>query len=389
MFLIRKNSSFLLNYLVSKSKISTLFSSSQFRIPLSLFASKVKDPPPKSFSIVNYLIDSVGLSPEEAIKASKSVIHIKSPSHPDSVLQFFKQNGLTDSNIKRIILHHSRILCANVDSTLKPKIEGLSKLGFSETQIAKLVTANPFNLNYLSYCNVLPRVEFLRGVLGSDENVVKAFSNDISLLSCNLEKMIKPNLSFLRKCRLSDARIGSLMMKVRQLMGRPLSYLEAVANRVEELGIPRGSKMFYQAFRFFIANNSDVVKTKIKFLGKLGFSEAEILSAIQKQPSVVSLSEKNLQETIKFLVMEAGCEPSYVISHPSILGLSLNRRLIPRNRILKLLKAKGHLKKELDFYNYIALSEMKFMNKFIFPYQKKMPKLLDVYVSASAEKVLS
>lgn len=389
MLLIHRSSISLLRYLHPNSKISTLFSSTHFRIPLSLFTTKVELPSPETPFIVKYLINSVGLPSEKAIKASKFITHIKSPSHADSVLHFFKQHGFNDADIKRIILQHSRVLCANVDSTLKPKIEALSKLGFSETQIVKLITASPLTLNYLNYYNVRPRIEFLRSFLGSNDKILKAFSHDVSLLARSFEKMIKPNIIFLTECQVSDAIIGCLLTKVRLIIGRPLNFLKAAVKRIDELGIPRGSWMFYQALRSLCSNTSEEVDAKMKLLTRLGFSEAEVSSAIRKQPYILSLSEKNLQETVKFLVKEAGCDHSYLSHHPNIFTFSLSKRLVPRNQVLKLLKEKGILKKEFSFYNASSISERQFVEKFIFRYKEKIPELHDVYLSASpGEKML-
>ncbi|XP_020575730.1 uncharacterized protein LOC110021537 isoform X2 [Phalaenopsis equestris] len=387
MLSIRRSSISLLQFLHSSSKSSTIFCSAHLQIPFFLFTSKAELPSTETPFIVEYLINSVGLSPEKAIKASKFSAHIKSPAQPDSVRHFFKQHGFTEADIKRIILGHSRILCARVDSTLKPKFEGLSNLGFSEIQIVKLVTGSPLTLNYMNFYNVFPRIEFLRSFLGSNDRIMKAFSHDVSLLARSFEKVIKPNIIFLTECKVSDAIIGCMLTEVRSIIGRPLSFLKAAVKRIDELGIPRGSWMFYQALRSLCSNTSEQVDAKIKLLGGLGFSETEVSSAIRKQPYILSLSEKNLHETGKFLVKEAGCDHSYLSSHPNIFTFSLSKRLVPRNQVLKLLKTKGILKKKLGFYNVSSMSERKFVEKFIFRYKEKMPELHDVYLSASAGEI--
>ncbi|KAK8921587.1 hypothetical protein KSP39_PZI020362 [Platanthera zijinensis] len=385
MMLIRKNSASILVYLSARSKNFTVFSSPHFLTPLSLFTSGADDPPPQTPFITKFLINSVGLSSEEAAKASKSITHIKFPSQPDSVLDFFRKNGFTDSHIKRIVSLRSKLLCANVDSTLKLKFDALRKLGFTETQIIKLITANPFVLNYLKYCNVRPRVEFLRGFFGSNDDILKAFSNDTSLLSCDLEKKIKPNIAFLRECQISDERICSALTKDKRIIGRNLSSLRSVAMRVIKLGVPCESGMFYSAFRCLCNVDSDAVDAKTKFLGSLGFSKAEVVSMMSRHPAILNLSAKNLRETVDFLVKEGGCTLSYLSRHPSIMSLSLTRRLIPRNYVMQLIREKGLLKKELDLYYIVTISERNFLEKFICSFQKKnMPDLADVYLSATA-----
>ncbi|KAK8921865.1 hypothetical protein KSP39_PZI020303 [Platanthera zijinensis] len=388
MILVRKNSSLLLGFLAGTSKISILLPPSNPLTPLRLFTSKADDPSPKTPFIVKYLIDSLGLSSPEADKCSKSLAHIKSPSNPDSVLEFFRKNGFTDADIKRILHSNSRVLCAKVDSTLKPKFEVMRDLGFSDTQITKLITANPFALNYLSYCNVRPRIEFFNTFLDSKDDIVIAISKDICLLASSLEKTIKPNIAFLRECQFSNERIGSLLINERRVIGRTLDSLKSIVKRVHELGMQRGSGMFYHAFCCFCKISANTVDAKIKLLSSLGFSKSELFSAILKQPLLLGLSAKNLCETVDFLVKEVGCELSYVSRHPSIIGLSLTKRLIPRHYVMQLILEKGLLKKKINIHQFASISERKFLEKFIFSFQQRMPELPDVYLSASAGKFL-
>ncbi|KAK8970899.1 hypothetical protein KSP40_PGU006331 [Platanthera guangdongensis] len=345
MMLVRKNSSLLLSFLSGTGKISILLPPSNLLTPLRLFTSKADDPSPKTPFIVKYLIDSLGLSSSEADKCSKSLAHIKSHSNPDSLLEFFRKNGFTDSDIKRILRSNSRVLCAKVDSTLKPKFEVMRDLGFSDTQITKLITANPTALNYLSYCNVRPRIEFFNTFLDSKDDIVKAISKDIGLLASSLEKTIKPNIAFLRECQFSFERIVLLLLKEGRVIGRAPKSLRALVKRVNELGVPHGSGMFFHTFRCLCGVSLDMFDAKITLLGSLGFSQSE-LSALLKQPLVLRLSPKNLCEKVDFLVKEAGCDLSYVSRHPTIVGLSLTKRLIPRNYVMQLIMERRLLKKK-------------------------------------------
>ncbi|KAK8921206.1 hypothetical protein KSP39_PZI020319 [Platanthera zijinensis] len=388
MMLVRKNSSLLVGFLSGTSKISILLSPSNTLTSLRLLTSKADDPSPKTPFIVKYLIDSLGLSSPEADKCSKSLTHIKSPSNPDSVLEFFRKNGFTDADIKRILCSHSRVLCAKVDSTLKPKFEVMRDLGFSDTQITKLITANPLTLNYLSYCNLRPRIEFFNTFLDSYDDIVKAISKDKSLLASSLEKTIKPNIAFLKECQFSFERIVSLLIRGRGVIGRAPKSLKSIVKRVNELGVPHGSGMFFLTFRCLCGVSVDMFDAKMKLLASLGFSQSELLSAILKQPLILCLSAKNLCEKVDFLVKEAGCELSYVSRYPTMVGLSMTKRLIPRNYVMKLIMERGLLKKKIGFFYFVSISERNFLNKYIFSFQQRMPELPNIYRSASAGKFL-
>ncbi|KAK8970744.1 hypothetical protein KSP40_PGU005391 [Platanthera guangdongensis] len=384
MILVRKNSSLLLGFLAGTSKISILLPPTNLLTPPRLFTTKANDPSPKTPFIVKYLIDSLGLSSSEADKCSKFLTHVKSPSKPDSVIEFFRKNGFTDADIKRIICCNSKVVCAKIDSTLKPKFEVMGDLGFSDTQITKLITANPLTLNYLSYCNVAPRIEFYNTIIDSKDDIIKAIARDICLLTCSLEKTIKPNIAFLRECQFSNERISSLLIHSRRVISRPLNTLKSIAKRVDELGVPRESGMFYYGFLSLCRLNSDLFDAKIKLLISLGFSESEVLSLFLKHPLILCLSGKNLRYKVDFFVKEVGCKLSYVSCHPFLLSLSLTKRLIPRNYVMELIMKKGFLKKKIDIVNFASMPERKFLEKYIVSFQKRMPELPDVYLSASA-----
>ncbi|KAK8921864.1 hypothetical protein KSP39_PZI020302 [Platanthera zijinensis] len=388
MILVRKNSSLLVGFLSGTSKISILLPPSNTLTSLRLFTSKADEPSPKTPFIVKYLIDSLGLSSSEALKCSKFLTHVKSPSKPDSVIEFFRKNGFTDADIKRIVCSNSRVVCAKIDSTLKPKFEVLRELGFSDTQITKLITANPLTLSYLSYCNVRPRIEFFNTIIDSKDDIIKAILRDMCLLTCSLEKTIKPNIAFLRECQFSNQRISSLLIHSRRVISRPLNTLKSIAKRVDELGLPRESGMFYYGFLSLCRLNSDMVDAKIKLLTSLGFSESEVLSLILKHPLILCLSGKNLQEKVDFFVKEVGCKLSYLCCHPFLLSLSLNKRLIPRNYVMELIIEKGFLKKKVGIVHFASMPEGKFLEKYIVSFQKRMPELPDVYLSASAGNFL-
>ncbi|KAK8931326.1 hypothetical protein KSP39_PZI016342 [Platanthera zijinensis] len=191
----------------------------------------------------------------------------------------------------------------------------------------------------------------------------------------------------MRECQFSNKRIDALLINEGRVIGRALNNVKYIVKRVEELGVPRGSRMFYRTFRCLCRVNADIFDAKIKLLGSLGFSGSE-LSAILKQPLVFCLSAKNLCETVDFLVKVACCELSYVSRHASMIGLSITKILIPRHYVMQLIMDRGLLNKKIYFYFFVSISERKFLEKFISSFQQRMPKLADVYFSASVGKFL-
>ena len=93
----------------------------------------------------------------------------------------------------------------------------------------------------------------------------------------------------------------------------------------------------------------------------LGCSEAELALMVSKPPQILRISEGKLSRTVKFLKVDVGLKLQYILHRPAILGYSMQRRLMPRHYFIKILKAKGLVKENIDFYNTVCLTEKRFV----------------------------
>ncbi|RXH93793.1 hypothetical protein DVH24_015860 [Malus domestica] len=82
---------------------------------------------------VNYLINTYGLSPEDAISVSKR----------KSVLALLRNHGLSQTQISKLVRSRPPIISANPEKTLLPKLEFVSSLGVSRVDLAKTLAYNP------------------------------------------------------------------------------------------------------------------------------------------------------------------------------------------------------------------------------------------------------
>uniref|UniRef100_A0A0A9B9U6 Uncharacterized protein n=1 Tax=Arundo donax TaxID=35708 RepID=A0A0A9B9U6_ARUDO len=58
-------------------------------------------------------------------------------------------------------------------------------------------------------------------------------------------------------------------------------------------------------------------------------------------------------------------EPQYIVGRPSLFTLSLEKRLVPRRYVMKVLQAKGLLKSNMSFFSLAIIGEGDFKLKFI------------------------
>ncbi|RCV08081.1 hypothetical protein SEVIR_1G303500v4 [Setaria viridis] len=330
-----------------------------------------------------FLITTCGLTPVQALRSSRYLVHLKSPSNPEAVLAFFADIGLAKADIAAAISRDPRILCARVDKTLTPRLAQLRDIGLSRTQISRFIAVAP---NALQSHIRIPRLAFYISLLGSYDKVHPVLKMNPHLLGHNVEREVKPNIAFLLKCGLTNDGIAKLFLLVpRMFMLKPEGIKGIVECAHKKLGVPCNSAMFKFALATTYSINPQRVGAKLDFLMKaLGCSETELRIAVGKMPTTLKLSEVNLTRTVAFLKMEVGLEAKYIVHRPAVLSHSMERRMMPRHYVLKVLRAKGLVKDDIDFYNVVCSTEQKFAVRFIERYKEIVPMLPVHYAAACA-----
>ncbi|RLM79635.1 uncharacterized protein C2845_PM12G27190 [Panicum miliaceum] len=352
------------------------------RLSLSTAAAAT---PPAGFVAEDYLVSSCGLTPARARKVSKYVSRLRSPVKPDAVRAFLAGIGLAEADVAAAVASYPQLLSAKVDETLTPRIAQLREIGLSPPQISRLITVAP---EVLFSPVKISRLAFYLSFLGSYDRVHSALNRSGYLLRPDLETVVRPNIAFLRQCGLTDDDIGKhFLMRSRMLLTQPQRVKE-IATRAEELGVPHNSVTFKHAMYILYSLNAGRLTAKLSFLKKvIGCSEAELSNVLCKLPTVLTRSESKIGRVVEFLKVEVGLEPSYVLQRPAILGYSIERRLRPRHCVLRILKAKGFLSKQFDFYNAVCTTEEGFVEKFLLPYNKSVPGLIEAYAAACRGQV--
>lgn len=295
-------------------------------------------------SMVGYLVSSCGLSPDEAMRASKRLPSVRSPSNPDAVLSFLKLKGFDEEQIKKIVCSRPQLLCADVERTLEPKFRVLEEIGCRGASLFDVIKQNN------------------------------------RFLCCSQDKVILPNISLLMKdCGISGARILKILKRSSWVVSRSTSSLQELIDRVEELGFNRDSRMFEYALCVLSKYKRSTVASKLERFARFGWTVEEILRAIRLAPVLLTLSDNKLKKSMEFLMGAAGLEPACIASYPVMLMFSLEKRVMPRYRVMELLKSKGLPEGKFDYASALRLSEAKFLAKFVFPHVEAHPELEEVY----------
>ncbi|XP_021627201.2 transcription termination factor MTERF15, mitochondrial [Manihot esculenta] len=328
-------------------------------------------------SIISYLINSCGLTLKSAQSVSKyKFLRFQTPERPDSVLRLLREHGFTISQISKIVKTRPHLLLAHPEKTLLPKLEFLRSIGFSRTGLSVMVSRNPDFLARSLERWLIPTYEILKSVLVSDEKVVKTLNNRFISF---LPKRFFNNYSLLREIGVSESSISYLLSQSPQAMSEEVSKFAVQVEKVMKLGFDPSKFNFVEAVRVFHGLSSKSWEQKMKVYKRFGLSEDEIWSMFRKYPTCMALSEKNVIDTMDFLVCKMGWQPAAVAKTPLMLGFNLERRIMPRCSVVRVLLLKGLIKADVHLSSVLIPSEKFFFERFVTKYQEHLPELLDIF----------
>jgi mTERF domain-containing protein len=167
-----------------------------------LYSTTATTTPTSEFVAEDYLTTSCGLTPAKARKASRLLSRLKSPANPDVVRAFLAGIGVSKADLTAGIARDPRFLCSNVDKTLIPRIAQLRDIGLSPPQISSLISVAP---NVSRSSSMVHRLAFYLSFLGSYDKLHTVLKRSMYLPTQNLERVVKPNMAFLRQSGLTEA----------------------------------------------------------------------------------------------------------------------------------------------------------------------------------------
>ncbi|CBI37154.3 unnamed protein product, partial [Vitis vinifera] len=278
--------------------------------------------PKQCYFTVSYLINSCGLSPDSALSASQK-LHLVTPERPDSILSLLRNYGITDTQLPKLIRVFPTLLLTDPEKTLLPKLEFLNSKPFSRADLGRVLSSCPMILSRSLDNQIIPCYNFFKSILHLDNRVVSAIKRSPRIFLEDVNKNIVPNITAL-----------------------------------QEIGVPESSIVF------LITYYPIVVQLKHD---RFAF------------PACMSLSEKKIMSTMDFLVNKMGWKLTEITRFPISLGFNLEKRIIPRCWVGKVLMLKGLVKKDLSLGAFLRYTESKFLDRFVIKYQNHIPQLLNLY----------
>ncbi|KAL5994943.1 hypothetical protein ACLOJK_025000 [Asimina triloba] len=326
-------------------------------------------------SLLQYLRASFGFSHERALQISQRLKH-KTPRNPDSVISFFKSHGFSQPHIKSIITKTPQLLFCDPETTLGPKISFFREKGLSETDVVGLVVSNPCLLHTSIEKCMKPTLSIIHSLAGMEKFQIKLLKHSMRL---NPEKLAA-NVTVFKNCDVPARFITNLLLKQSRALGMDPDRFSEAVKTVKKMGFNPSSHRFVEAVSAILNLSHSVWDKKFEVYRSFSWSNGEILGAFHNHPWCICLSGEKIKRGLNFFMKELGWSSSYIVSCACILSMSLEKRIMPRYRLFKVLVLKGLIDKDRKITASIfRISEQQFMSKYVMKYKTDLPEILKIY----------
>ncbi|GKV11140.1 hypothetical protein SLEP1_g22420 [Rubroshorea leprosula] len=231
-----------------------------------------KSPHQQQSLTICFLTDPCGFWLDKAISASKW-INLKNTEGSDSVLRLLKSYGFTKSDIATLIFKHPRCLMANVEKTLRPKIEFFESLGIVGESLTKVLCSKEHILKSSLKKQIITFVDFVKGNFGTGENIVCSLKSvsTWSIFWCNPDKAMVPNISTLCAQGVPEGHIQTLLVWHPRAFACKVDFFEEMVHEVKAMGLEPAKKSFIYALRPKTAMSKETWEKKEELLMSYGW----------------------------------------------------------------------------------------------------------------------
>lgn len=132
-----------------------------------------------------------------------------------------------------------------------------------------------------------------------------------------------------------------------------------VLNRVCSYGFDPKKAGFVHAMVAFDWTTESTMERKFDLFQRFGW---DFVSAIMRFPNCV--------------INNIGLQARDIAARPVVLGLSMEKRIKPRNQVISLLLSKGLVEKQdINYFTMLKMKSSEFMDKFVLKHLIEMPQL--------------
>ncbi|KAL7131496.1 hypothetical protein ABFS83_12G007300 [Erythranthe nasuta] len=237
-----------------------------------------------------------------------------------------------------------------------------------------MVSKNPFLLASSLSKTIKPGIEVIKEVLESEKSNYDNNNNFKALMFRILSRyafvigkdsVLRSNIAYLRRCGVVGSQLITMLKCEPRLLSIPEEELRNLVSRATEVGFLMGSRMLVYGILALYGNTPETIDRKSKLLRSFGFSQDESNEMFVKSPPIFKTSEAKLRRGIEFFLQTVMLDKSVLVGTPALLDFSLEKRMIPRYKILEVMKSRGLLEKDPSFVTVAFLTDKKFVEKYI------------------------
>ncbi|KAI3763613.1 hypothetical protein L2E82_13589 [Cichorium intybus] len=268
-------------------------------------------------------------------------------------------------------LHKSKL------DKLQSKLKVLQDLGFTSSDLVKIVSCRPrFLRSRLNNC-LDERVHYLENVFGSKLTLQKAILRNPSILTYDLKKMIKPTIELYKSMGITGDDL-TLMLLSRPTIIPRTSLTPEKLDCIRRTGASKDSKMYKYVVTLIAISRIETIREKIANLEKFGFLEDEVFRLFGSSPLVLTLSVDKVQRNMTFVVASMKLSAKVVLSHPFLLFNNLETVMKPRMIVAAKIEDLGLVPRieGARVFTALRMTERRFVKAFIDCHPLEVSKVL-------------
>ncbi|XP_042460792.1 uncharacterized protein LOC122044357 [Zingiber officinale] len=196
-------------------------------------------------------------------------------------------------------------------------------------------------------------------------------------MTSDIRTTVLPKLDALRAYDMPDDVILVLLTRYGYALLTDTARFNEAFDKIKKMGICLKKTTFARALGL-LAILPKKWEEKVENLRGLGWSQDHVLEAFAKQPHVAMVSTEKTRKIVKFLEEKLGWTPEDIVKYPTVLTLSLEKRMMPRYVVLSILRHKGLIKTGFTGKHFV-ISSNKFQMEFVTEYQDKAPEIVEAY----------
>ncbi|XP_022736847.1 transcription termination factor MTERF15, mitochondrial-like [Durio zibethinus] len=310
--------------------------------------------------------------------------------HPRDSIELFRKWGCSENDLLKIFSRRPSLRHAQVTPLLS-KLNLLSSLGLTGSDIVKIISCRPRFLCYRINNCFDERVEFLMTLFGSREMLRKALVRNPSLLLYDFHNRMKPVIALYEEFGVSGNDLIKMLISRPTLIPRT-SFNEEKMEYIKKTGVSKGSKMYKYVVALIGISRLETIREKVTNLEKFGCSEEEVWSLLARSPLILTLSVDKVQRNMTFILGTMKLSPKLVLQHPFLLFCNLEAILKPRILLagkLKEMELHPQIKGSL-MLRALRMTEIRFLTAFVKCHpQNVATELLEFYEHAKRCKRLA